>query len=100
MHTGFNQLCQEIFGDFVVGIGQHFASFFANNIVSNDAGNQKIIGDENLLDSGFRHLANVLGSDPLILGDNNLSGFVQDIKLGHFTAQTLGNDFKLNTLLR
>jgi predicted thioesterase len=41
----------------------------------------------------------MLGGDALVLGDDDLAGLVAEIETSHFTAQTLGNQMKLDRLL-
>ena len=97
--TGLGESGNQVFGQFVIGIGQDLAGLGVDDVLSHDAADEVIHRHNDFLDAGLSQVANVFRGDALVLGDNHLARLVDDIELGHFAAQALGHHLELNSLL-
>ena len=98
-HPGLAQLLQQGFGDLVVGVGDHLAGFLVHDVGGKDTPQQKLVGDGDLADAGLLHVADMLGGDALVLGDDDRAVLGGDIEASHLAPQALGHQLELHALL-
>jgi hypothetical protein len=98
-NLGFQDLGQQGLGDFVVGAGQHFAGLAVHQVSGQHASQHEFAIHQQFLDTGRFQVADVLGGDALVLGDDDLAILAVDIELGGLALQALGTQFELDALL-
>src|SRR5690606_13462563 len=98
-HAGIDQLLEQAVGDFLVGIGQHFAGRAVDDIGGQGAADQEGFRHGDLLEAGFAQIADVLGGDALVLRNDDLAGLVHEVEAGGFAAQARGDDVELHALV-
>ena len=96
-HTRGAQFFQQCFRQLFVGLGQDFAGIGIHHGAGHHATDQEIFGHADVHGPRLFQFTRMAGSDALVLGHDNLTGFVSDVKAGHFAAQALGDKFHLRT---
>ena len=91
LHASFAQFFQQRFSQLIVGFGNNFARIFINDIAGNHAPEQEIFRHAHMGNASGIELANVLGCNALVFGNNNLAFFVGNVKTRNFSAQAVGN---------
>ncbi len=90
------QALQQLFCDLGIGIKQHFAAVFIDNVTGNDASDQVVIGQLQCLHFGFLHLLDMAHGDALAGSDNQLVLAGGDVGQSAFTTHALRHDFNLD----
>ncbi len=97
--AGSLQFLEQGLGDLVVGAGDDLTGFLVDDIAGDHPTEQKLAVDRQLLDAGRLQVADVLGGDALVLGNDDLAVFVGDVEARGLALQTLGLDFVFDALL-
>ena len=93
------QLCQQLLGNLIVGIGDDLAAFLVDHVVRQHAAQQVILRHRDLFSVGFLHFAHMLDGDALILRDDQFAALGDDVKARDVPAQTLRHQFELDLVL-
>ena len=91
LHTGFTQLLEQGFGQLVVGLGDDLARILVNDVGCQHTPDEEVLRHADVLRLGRLQLANVLGRDALVLGDNHVALLVGNVEACHFTLEALGH---------
>ena len=94
LDIGGAHLAQQLFGELVVGTGHDFTGLGVDHRVGQRAAQQVVLGPRDALHAGSIQVADVLGVDPLVLGDDDLAVAIGDVEAGDLAAQALGHQFE------
>ena len=97
-NLGIAQANQKLLGYFIVCLGNDFTCLFVNQVKSNNSAKQVIIGNRDTLKARLLDVANMLGVDSLVTGNQNSAVFVGDIKPSLLALQALRNEFHLRAI--
>ncbi len=92
------QLLQQLVGDFVVRLGDHFTGRGIDDVGRERTAHDVLVGHGNALDAAVHELAHVAGGDPLVLGGHDLAVLAQDVEARHLAAQALRHEVELRAL--
>ena len=90
------KLAKECLGHLFVGRGKDFSRGSVDHVFRQGTAQDKIIWHGNSLHASSFHIPDMLDGDSLVFLDNHLSGLIDEIKARHFTAESLGHQFKLH----
>ena len=96
--VAFLQGRKQLFSDFIIGARNEFTRIAIDHIPGQNTAKNKFTVNSQFLDAGGFQIPNMFGGDALVLGDDYLAVFGNNIKAGRFTFQTLGLECKLNAL--
>ena len=99
LDPGFTQFGKKRLGNFVVGVGNHLASGGIDNIACHDTAKNKVLGNSKLLQRCSGNIADVLGRNTLVLGDDDLAVGTNEVEACGFTAQALRHERELDLVL-
>ncbi len=97
LNTGRAEFFQQCFGQLFVGLCNDLAGIGIDDVASQHAADQEVLGHADVCRAGLLQFAGMTGSDALVFRDHHLAGFVRDVVASNFTAQALGNVFHLCT---
>ena len=86
-------LGQQIVSNLFVGTRDDFAGFRVHHVIGQHLAYQHVKRHFDTVQVGRNDIANVLGSNALVLGNNQLAVFADDIELGNLALQALGYHF-------
>ena len=98
-HAGFAQLGDQLLGELVVGLGQDLAGVGVDDVVRQRAADQEVLGHRDQLQPGVVHVADVLGVDPLVLGDDDLAVAVEDVEARGLALEPFRHEFHLRAFV-
>ena len=89
------ELLQELLGDLVVGLRDHFAGRRVDDVRRDRAADDVVRRHDDALDAAFDQLAHVPRGDALVLLDDHLAVLAGDVEARHLAAQALGHELEL-----
>ena len=93
--VGRAQATQAVLGQLVVGAHDDLAGLGIDDVGGHGTTQQKLVRHADQLQAGLFHVADVLGIDPLVLGNDDVAFTVGDVETGRLTLQTLGHQLHL-----
>ena len=94
LHARGPQLLERIEGDFLVGHRNDFARLGIDHVARDRTPEQIVIGHGDRIEAASRHLADVLGIDPLVARHDQGAVGRGDIKAGNLALKTLRNQLQ------
>lgn len=96
----FADLCaahlgKQLVSDLLIGLADNFAGLGIDHGMSKDSAQQVIIRNTDPLQARLFDVTNVLGVDPLIAADDDITVFVRNIESGLLAAQTISDQIHL-----
>ena len=93
--VGGTQPGERVLGDLVVGAHDDLARFRVDDVPGHGTAQQELVRHADQPQTRLFHLADVLGVDALVPGDDHVAFTVGDVEAGRLALQALGHQFHL-----
>ena len=97
-NAGVDQLLQQLVGDLVVGLGEHFTGRRVDDVGGERAADDVIDRHHDRLDPGIGHLADMPRRDPLVARNDDLAVLAEHVEARDVALQPVGHEVHLQRL--